>query len=164
MRFWRRRRRRPPPGEYPPSFTHAWIRLGLPTASATEARGLLHTMRSRGWTEAEVAERILPYMPPMPPTAAVGPAGAGGEEPVSLPAGVSTAWLDRHLPAMDRRQLRLVVEELERRGWPAGELAITVLPHLLPKLPLADAEAILQGLRELGMANEEIARLKRSSG
>jgi len=116
-------------------------------------------MRSRGWTEAEVAERILPYMPPLPPTAPGGEAGAGEEEAVSLPERVSAAWLDRHLPAMDRRQLRLVVEELERRGWPAGELAMAVLPHLLPKLPPADAEAILEGLRELGMTDEEVARL-----
>lgn len=119
-------------------------------------------MRSRGWTEAEVAERILPYMPPMPPTAPGGPARAGGQETVSVPADVSTAWLDRHLPAMDRRQLRLVVEELERREWPAGELALTVLPHLLPKVPPPDAEAILEGLRELGMTDEEIDRLRRS--
>jgi len=116
-------------------------------------------MRSRGWTEAEVAERILPYMPPMPPTVPGDPAQGGGEETVALPARVSTAWLDRHLPAMDRRQLRLVVEELERRGWPAGELAMAVLPHLLPQVPPADAEAILEGLRELGMTEEEISRL-----
>lgn len=119
----------------------------------------MQTMRRRGWTEAEVAERILPYMPPMPPTVPGDPARGGGEETIALPARVSTAWLDGHLPAMDRRQLRLVVEELERRGWSAGELAMTVLPHLLPQVPPADAEAILEGLRELGMTEEEISRL-----
>ncbi len=54
------------PREYPPSFTRAWIRRTLPTASPAEARALLENMRRRGWTEAEVAERILPYMPPTP--------------------------------------------------------------------------------------------------
>lgn len=116
-------------------------------------------MRGRGWTEAEVAERILPYMPPTPPAAASGDARSGGERAISLPARVSTAWLDRHLPAMDRGQIRLVVEELERRGWPTPEVAVAVLPHLLPKLPPADANAILAGLRELGMTEEELARL-----
>ena len=165
MRFWRRSRRRPPGGEYPPSFTHAWIRQTLPTASPAEARGLLETMRRRGWSEAEVAERILPYMPPNPPTARSGDGPSRGELGISpLPAAVSTAWLDRHLPALARRELRLVVEELERRGWPAGELAVAVLPHLLPKLPPADAKAVLEGLRELGMTEEELVRLDPGGG
>jgi hypothetical protein len=113
-------------------------------------------MRSRGWTEAEVAERILPYMPA--PSAA-GAQSGGDASAISVPAQVSTAWLDRHLPAMDRGQIRLVVEELEQRGWRPTELAVAVLPHLLPKLERADADAILGGLRELGMTEEEVARL-----
>ena len=178
MRFRRRRSRRVR-GEYPPSFTHAWIRRTLPTASPAEARALLDTMRRRGWTEAEVAERIMPYMPPGPPAPSGGEARAGearagaaragaartGAAPaVSVPARVSTAWLDRHLPAMDREAIGLVVEELERRGWPATELAVTVLPHLLPKLSPADANAILAGLGALGMTAEEIARLAPAAG
>ncbi len=115
-------------------------------------------MRSRGWTEAEVAERILPYMPPLSEPAGAG-LPAGEARGVSVPDEVSTAWLDRHLPAMDRGQIRLVVEELERRGWPPTQLAVEVLPHLLPKLPPADANAILTGLRELGMSEDEVARL-----
>ncbi len=158
MKF-RRRRSRPPPGEYPPSFTHAWIRQTLPTASPAEARALLQTMRGRGWTEAEVAERILPYMPPAPPTRASGGGGAGKTPVVSIPAQVSIAWLDRELPAMDRGQVQRVVEELERLGWPATEVAIAVLPHLLPKLPPEDVKPILAGLGELGMTEQEIARL-----
>lgn len=124
-------------------------------------------MRGRGWSEAEVAERILPYMPP----AGRGEAGgAGGDAPpgrgrgrgrgLTVPVRVSTAWLDRHLPTMDREGIRLVVEELEQRGWTATALAIAVLPHLLPKLPAADATAILEGLRELGLREKEIARLR----
>ena len=162
MRF-RRRRSRPPRGEYPPSFTHAWIRQTLPTASPAEARGVLQRMRDRGWTEAEVAERILPFMPQLPEPAAGRDARAGGPPAPSVPDRVSTAWLDRRLPAMDREEIRLVVEELERRGWPATELATAVLPHLLGKLGPADANAILAGLRELGMTEEEIARLAPSS-
>ena len=158
MKF-RRRRGRPPPGEYPPSFTHAWIRQTLPTASPAEARALLQTMRGRGWTEAEVAERILPYMPPASPTQASGDGRAAKTPVVSVPAQVSIAWLDRRLPVMDRGEIQLVVEELERRGWPATEVAIAVLPQLLPKLPPADAKAILAGLSELGMTEQEIARL-----
>ncbi len=65
---------------------------------------------------------------------------------------------------MDRGQIRLVVEELEGRGWAATEVAVAVLPHLLPKLPPADADAILAGLRELGMTDEELARLGPSGG
>jgi len=155
----RRQRARPPRGEYPPSFTHAWIRGTLPTASPAEARALLHTMRRRGWTEAEVAERILPYMPVGPPIRARGDVPAGRGQGVQVPAPVSTAWLDRHLPAMDREQIRLVVEELERRGWPATRLAMAVMPHVLPKLSTADANAIRVGLRELGMTEEELDRL-----
>ncbi|CAN5579302.1 hypothetical protein BH20ACT19_BH20ACT19_14140 [soil metagenome] len=120
-------------------------------------------MRDRGWTEAEVAERILPFMPQLPEPAAGRDARAGGPPAPSVPDRVSTAWLDRRLPAMDREEIRLVVEELERRGWPATELATAVLPHLLGKLGPADANAVLAGLRELGMTEEEIARLAPSS-
>lgn len=82
-----------------------------------------------------------------------------GPPAVSVPQRASTRWLDAHLPAMDRTQIRLVVEELERRNWPPTDLAIAVLPHLLPKLPPEDATAIVSGLKELGLNNEEIARL-----
>lgn len=117
-------------------------------------------MRARGWTEAEVAERILPFMPPTAASAGSGEdASSGGTPAVSLPGRVSTAWLDRHLPPMGREEMSAVVEELERRGWAAGDLAVAVLPHLLPKLPPADANAILAGLTELGMTEDEVARL-----
>ena len=112
-------------------------------------------MRDRGWTEAEIAERILPYMPPPAPARDEAPGGGG----ISLPPEVTTDWLDRHLPAMDREQIRLVVEELERRGWPTTKVTFTVLPHLLPKLPPADANAIVTELAALGLSQEEIARL-----
>lgn len=131
----------------------------LPTASAREAQGLLLRMRERGWTEAEIAERILPYMPRVPPTAAHDEALGGEGRAISVPAEVSTDWLDRHLPAMDREQIRLVVEELERRGWPTTKVTFAVLPHLVPKLPPADAKAILAELSALGLSQEEIARL-----
>jgi len=122
VRFRRRRSSRPPHGEYPPSFTHAWIRQTLPTASPGEARALLKTMRDRGWTEAEVAERILPYLPPDPPAAAGEDTEPGDGRATSLLARVA---------------------------------------EVLPKLPPAEADALLAGLRELGMTEEEIARLAR---
>ncbi|MCP9490526.1 MAG: hypothetical protein MSC31_11710 [Solirubrobacteraceae bacterium MAG38_C4-C5] len=79
-------------------------------------------MRGRGWTEAEVAERILPYMPPIPPAAESGDTGPGEVPAISALARVSA---------------------------------------VLPKLAPADANALLAGLRELGMTEEEIARLTR---
>jgi len=156
-----RRRKKLAPGEYPPSFTQGWLRLVLPSATPAEARAILEGMRGKGWTEAEVAQRLLPFMPP---GALASP--ERGQEPtpdppeVMVPAGVSATWLDRHLPTMDRTQIRLVVEELERREWPPTDLAVSVLPHLLPKLPPEDADAILAGLAQLGLSDEEIARLR----
>jgi len=156
-----RRRKKLEPGEYPPSFTQGWLRLVLPSATPAEARAILEGMRGKGWTEAEVAQRLLPFMPP---GALASP--ERGQEPtpdlpeVMVPAGVSATWLDRHFPTMDRTQIRLVVEELERRGWPPTDLAVAVLPHLLPKLPPEDADAILAGLAQLGLSDEEIARLR----
>ncbi len=52
-----------------------------------------------------------------------------------------------------------VVDELERRGWSPGDAAVAVLPHLLPKLPPEEVDAILAGLREIGLSEEDIARL-----
>lgn len=119
-------------------------------------------MRARGWTEAEVAERIMPFMPPGTAEPAGEAASAGGEAArpaISVPRRVSTQWLDRRLGAMEVEEIRVVVDELERRGWPPTELAAAILPHLLPKLSPADARAILKGLKELGMTDEEVARL-----
>ena len=163
MRFGRRKPRRVP-GEYPDSFVKGWMALTLPTTTPTEAASAVRHLRSKGWTEEKLAEFIYPYMPrewDLPPIHRSLPRadGAADEPPaVSLPRDITTDWLDHHLPAMDRRQLRRVVDELERRGWPTGRVAMAVLPHLLPKLPREDAQAILAGLAELGLTEEEIAR------
>ncbi len=79
-------------------------------------------MRDRGWTEAEVAERILPYMPLTPPAPVSDDTGPGEVRTICALARVSA---------------------------------------VLPKLPPADANALLAGLRELGMTEKEIARLAR---
>ncbi len=121
---------------------------------------MLERMRRRGWTEEQIAEQILPYMPRAQPRPAGADARAGGRDSISVPPRVSDAWLDQQLPALDREQLRLVVEELEQRGWPAAKVAVAVLPHLLPKLPPVDADAVVAGLAQLGMSEDEIARLR----
>ncbi len=157
MRWRRLPRSKRVPGEYPESFVKAWTALTLPSATPSEAASAVRHLRSKGWTEQQLAEFILPYMPrdARPPSP-----GAHTEGPlsISLPSGVTTAWLDRHLPALDRRQLRLVVDELELRGWPAGTVAMAVLPHLLPTLASEDARAVVAGLADLGMTEQEIAR------
>jgi hypothetical protein len=131
----------------------------LPTTSPAEARSAVDHLRGKGWTEEELAEKILPYMPRERPA----PSGADrpGPPTIAVPAQVSRDWLDGHLPAMDRTQIRLVVEELERRSWSPTEAAVTVLPYLLPKLPSEDAQAILAGLRDLGISESQIASLAR---
>jgi hypothetical protein len=158
MRFGRRKKsERPPPGEFPRQFTEAFMEQTLPTTSPTEAQAAVNHLRSKGWTEEELAAKILPYMPRGPSAASSG----GGPAAVVVPGNVSRDWLDRELPALDRTQIRAVVDELERRGWPPGQAATAVLPHLLPKLPREDANAILTGLRDLGMSEAEIASLAR---
>ena len=149
--------------------------LALPSATPAEAASAVRHLRGKGWTEEQLAEFILPYMPreARPPArggqvegaqVGGGPSESGeqaiseGAQAASLPSDVTRAWLDDHLPAMDRRQLRLVVDELERRGWPSGTVAMTVLPHLLPRLPDEDVRAVVAGLADLGMTDEEIAR------
>lgn len=160
MTFLRRRKRRTP-GEYPESFTRAFVRQTLPTATPGEARRTVEHLRSKGWSEDKLAEHVLPYMPPAGPAGKLGAATGDGEEAVWVPAPVSRDWLDEQLPAMAPRQIRLVVEELERRGWSAGDAAVAVLPHLLPKLPEDDAQAILAGLDRVGLSDDEVARLAR---
>lgn len=111
-------------------------------------------LRRKGWSEEEIAAHILPYMPkPRPPLP--------GEVSrfTQLPDPVSTAWLDQQLPAMEREEIRHVVDELERRGWSPADAAVAVLPHLLPKLPPEDVDAVLAGLREIGLSEEDLARL-----
>ncbi len=161
MRFLRRRKRTPP-GEYPEQFTRAFVRQTLPTATPAEARSTVEHLRGKGWSDDKLAQHVLPYMPPDAGSAPRRATTRGAPDAISVPTPVSRGWLDRQLPAMTPGQIRLVVEELERRGWSAREAAVAVLPHLLPKLPEADARAILAGLHELGVSDDEVARLARS--
>jgi hypothetical protein len=169
------------PGEYPEGFVKGFMARTLPSTTPDEAASAVSHLRGKGWTEERLAEFILPYMPrggpgqargavaddrpapwqAQPDRAQVEPARGAqldGTRDLSLPADVTRPWLAQHLPALDRYQLRLVVDELERRGWPTGTVATIVLPHLLPKLPADDARAIVAGLADLGMSEEEIAR------
>ena len=160
MGFLRRRKQQRVPGEYPESFTRAWVQMTLPSASQAEARSTVEHLRSKGWSEQKLAQYVLPYMPVEDPTK-LDYNIHGGPEPVWVPAQVSSAWFEQRLPDMSPAEIRLVVEELERRGWSPGETAVTVLPHLLPKLPEEDAQAIIAGLDRLGLRKDEIARLAR---
>ena len=151
--MFRRRHKRPPRGEFPPGFTASFFRQTLPTTSPAEARAAVDHLRGKGWTEEQIAEQILPYMP------RPRPARESDGFPFYVPAGVSRAWLDQHLPRMDAAGIRRVVDELERRGWSSADAAVAVLPHLLPKLPPEQVDAVLAGLREIGMPQEDIAAL-----
>lgn len=146
-------------GEYPESFVQAWMAQTLPTTTPAEADSAVRHLRSKGWSEQQLAELILPYMPREERSPAALRARAVEQPPIELPPVVSTDWLDARLPALDRGQIRLVVDELERRGWPPGTVALAVLPHLLPKLPAEDAQGVVAGLARLGMTEEEIARV-----
>jgi hypothetical protein len=127
----------------------------MPTTSPAEAQAVLAHLRRKGWSEEKLAEQILPYMPPPQP-----PSGDGGDDAgVEIPPDVSSAWLDEHLPAMDRYRIRSLVDELERRGWLPADAAVAVLPHLLPKLPPDDAQAILASLRDIGLSEDQIRGL-----
>jgi catechol 2,3-dioxygenase-like lactoylglutathione lyase family enzyme len=140
--------------EFPESFVKGWMARTLPTTSPAEAEAAVDHLRSKGWTEEQLAESILPYMP-----RDTAPQAWPAAQAPSLPADVTDEWLHEHLPEMDRRRLRLVVDELERRGWPSGRVATVVLPHLLPKLAPEDRRAVVAGLADLGMAEEEIERI-----
>lgn len=162
MSFLRRRKQPKPRDEYPESFTRAWVRATLPSASAAEAKRTVEHLRGTGWSDEKLAELVLPYMPTDPRPGMLGGGTRDTPADVAVPAQVSGAWLDEHLPAMDPRQMRHVVQELERRGWPAADAAMAVLPHLLPKLRDEDARAIVDGLPRLGLSEAQIARLTRS--
>ncbi|HWI09194.1 MAG TPA: hypothetical protein VNT54_16960 [Solirubrobacteraceae bacterium] len=159
MGFLRRRKQRVP-GEYPESFTRAWVQRTLPSASQAEAQSTVQHLRAKGWSEQKLAQHVLPYMPVEDPTR-LDANIHGAPEAVWVPAQVSSAWFDRRLPEMTPREIRLVVEQLEGRGWSPAQTAVAVLPHLLPKLPEDDARAIVAGLDRLGLRKDEIARLAR---
>ena len=161
MGFLRRRKQQRVPGEFPESFTRAWVRMTLPTASQAEAQSTVQHLRSKGWDEEKLARYVLPFMPVEDPTR-LDANIHGPPEAVWVPAQVSAAWFEQRLPDMSPTEMRLVVEELERRGWSPAQAAVAVLPHLLPKLPEDDARAILAGLPRLGLDQNEIARLARA--
>jgi hypothetical protein len=164
MRFLRRSNKPKPREEreeYPESFTRAWVQATLPSASAAEARSTVEHLRGNGWSDEKLAELVLPYMPRDPRPGMLGPAPDDEAVEVPVPTHVSPDWLDRHLPEMDPRQLRHVVDELEKRGWSAADAAVAVLPHLLPKLREDDAQAIIDSLPRLGMSEAQIARVAR---
>lgn len=157
---WRRSKPKRVPGEYPENFVKGWMATTLPSATPAEAASAVRHLRGKGWSEEDLVRFILPYMP-REPSPAPPPRDAHGQPAIALPPVVTTDWLDEHLPAMDLRQLRNVVDELERRGLPPGTMAMAVLPHLLPKLPPEEARALVAGLANLGMTDDEIARATR---
>ena len=158
MKFLRRHKRLGP-GEFPEHVTRAFVRQTLPSATQAEAKRTMEHLRSQGWSEAKLTQ-FLPYMPidHGPPPPQMVPEGHV-PPPVSVPADVTPDSLDQQLRTMNRQQIRQVVEQLEDRGWSAKEVAVAVLPHLLPQLPPQDADAILANLHELGLSDGEIARL-----
>ena len=155
--FSRKKKRyeRLPPGEYPESFKRAWIQQTLPSTHPAEARRTIEYLRSQGWDDDTLARDILPFMPV--DWTKVAPNVA----PPPVPPRASPGWFDANLPSMSADEIRLVVRELESRGWPARDTALTILPHLLPKLSASEADAILAGLSDLGASDEDIARLQR---
>lgn len=153
MRF-RRRRKRPAPGEFSEHVTRAYVRQTLPSATPAEARRTVEHLRGKGWDDEKLSQYVLPYMP-----RGASPVQPG--EPVYVPVPVSRQWLNEELPTFDREQIQHVVEELERRGWSARDVAVAVLPHLLRKLPDDDALAVLAAAKRLGLRDDEVARLAR---
>ena len=153
---WRRSKRKRICGDYPDSFVRRWMAHTLPSATPAEAASAVGHLRSTGWTAQQLAESILPYLPRDTWPPAAGPEDRA--DATRLPPNVTSAWLQQHLPSLDRRELRCVVDELERRGWPSGAVAAAVLPHLLPKLSAEDARAVVAGLAELGLTDEEMSR------
>lgn len=87
------------------------------------------------------------------------PQASGTQAVPELPEYVTNRWLDENLPALPADQIEQVMRELERRGWSALELGATVLPHLVPKLSLEQAESVRTGLRAAGVTDGELAML-----
>ena len=158
---WRRSKKSTrAPGQFAEANVRSFMRTTLPTVSPVQAQAQVQYLRGQGWSEEWIAQFILPYMPPEPPPPPAGtgadPGSAAGAYGVVVPPTVSREWLDHNLPAMDRGQMRRVVEELERRGWSSGTVAMAVLPHLLPKLGADEQQVILRALADMGMTEEEI--------
>lgn len=50
--------------QLPPRVTQRWIEITAPTVSPEAVGPFLHALRTRGWSEIELRERVLPHLPP----------------------------------------------------------------------------------------------------
>jgi hypothetical protein len=48
--------------EMPSRVTDAWLREAVPTLTERGLATLVEELRRRGWTEAELARRVYPYV------------------------------------------------------------------------------------------------------
>jgi hypothetical protein len=57
----------PPPAFRPPGrFTHTWLEAHVPALHPGQIPMLLAELRSRGWDEAKIAQRVQPLLPNSP--------------------------------------------------------------------------------------------------
>src|SRR5690349_429715 len=125
--------------ELPTRFTQRWIEDTFPRLNEADADRALNAMRRRGWTDDDFEERVYPHLAPL-----------------ELPEDVTPAWLGEHLPRRSAADIEQALTTLETRGWPAIDLAVHVVPHLVRKASNDDVAGIVDGLRKEGMDDSEI--------
>lgn len=126
----------------PTRFTQTWIEQTFPTLAQEDITPVLRAMARRGWTEDDFRERVYPHLPPL-----------------DLPPEVTPEWLHEQLPRRTLSEVKGALDELEDRGWPAVDLATSVLPYLIAKAPQAEVEGIVADLRARGLTDPEIRGL-----
>ena len=53
----------PPPLQFPGRFTQNWIAEHAPNLHPGQVPVLLTELRRRGWTETDIEQRFVPYLP-----------------------------------------------------------------------------------------------------
>lgn len=96
--------------------------------NVSSAEPMIEALRLQGWPDDEISQMVSfldagdaaleePPVAQQPPSA------------LAIPARVTTSWLRRSVPSMDRSQLNELVEVLRRRKWSEGWLIDYVYLH-----------------------------------
>jgi len=98
-----RRSRFRPPKKLPPRVTQTWLEESVPLMSTGQIRQTLGQLADRGWTKADIRQRVLPL--------------AATVTLDALPKRVTMAFLEERAMLLPPSQARDVARAMRERGW-----------------------------------------------
>lgn len=103
----------PARASFPDRITERYLTDNVPSMDRDELVGLMALLRERGWDDKRIDDEMLSHSPLNPPS--------------RLPARITPAWLETHVPLLTATRTRRLVRELRKRRWSDKDIRTHVL-------------------------------------